>query len=220
MKPISHYLELVTGAFRKSPPAISPSAAPERYGILKLVNRIPQIIGVRFGVMIAGGLLGFASATFALSRAGLSDVQGQAGWQQWNLSAETSMQPYSLGRFLADGQLPPSNAQNEYFRSTDKDGKALRGDCRVTLKGKLPPARWWTIAAVTRSGQTASPASVISAAQAILEADGSIELTVNASPVPGNWITPPPGGYSLVVTLNEMTETTALALPIITQEGC
>lgn len=189
--------------------------------MLKLFNRIPQIIGVRFGVIIVGTLLGFASATFALSRAGLSDVQGQAGWQEWNLSAETSLQPYSLGRFLVDGQLPPSNAQQEYFRATDKDGKTLRGECLARLKGKLPPARWWTIAAVTRSGQAVSSQSVITAAQAVLEGDGSLDLSISSSPSSGNWIVPPDsGGYSLVVTLNEMTEGAAIPLPTITQEGC
>ncbi len=111
----------------------------------------------------------------------------------------------------------------DLWRDTATDGVTLRGDCMTTLEGTIPPARWWTIAAVDKDGVAEGARSVLSASAAVLEADGHIIVHLSAEPQPGNWIAPASGGtYSLALTLHDpvLPLPAGEPLPRLTRVGC
>jgi hypothetical protein len=178
---------------------------------------------VAFGSLFAGAVLGIGSAYYSFSAAGVSPVPDQPGWVQRSMISTSATLPYELGHYLADGQLPPPKSVMDLWRNTATDGVALRGDCTVTFEGTIPPARWWTLAAVNKDGVAQGPRSVLAASFAVFEADGHIAVHVAVDPQPGNWIAPLSGGtYSLALTLHDpvLPLPAGEPLPTLKREGC
>jgi hypothetical protein len=164
---------------------------------------------------------GLGSGVYALNTIGLTAAASPKDWQEWVLSDGSTTLPYALGHFLAAGQVPPSRASRQFIRRVDDSGAALSGSCAVTLQGALPPARWWTLAATASNGKVGESRGVLSAGEAVLEANGQLRAQVSASPAAGNWIVPPGNGsYILVLTVHDAASVSAATLPPISQGGC
>jgi hypothetical protein len=129
--------------------------------------------------------------------------------------------PYALGHFLALGQVPPTRTGRQFVRRTDDTGKALSASCIAVLTGVVPASRWWTLAAAAPDGEMDPARGVLSAGQAVLEANGQLIATVSDSPSPGNWLVPSRSSYTLVLTLHDASGVVGGAdLPTVTQTGC
>jgi hypothetical protein len=173
------------------------------------------------GSLGAGVALGLGSAVYGLNSIGLSNAASPKDWQEWDLAEDSTTLPYALGHFLTAGQVPPSRASRQFIRSVDDQGSALSGACVATLQGALPQARWWTLAAAANNGAIGDEQGVLSAGEAVLEANGQLRAQVSATPVSGNWITPPArGAFVLVLTLHDSAPITPAQLPTLTQGGC
>ncbi len=174
------------------------------------------------GSMLAGSIAGVASAVFALNSLGLSAGNTPNGWQEWNLAEHSATLPYALGHFLAAGQLPPAKSSRQFVRRVDDAGKGLAGDCATNIAGAMPVARWWTLSAAAGDGTAGQERGVLSAGQALLEANGQLRAVIATEPQPANWLAPPSGGsYMLVLTLHEPASAiTAAALPGVTRSAC
>jgi hypothetical protein len=180
-------------------------------------------IAVALGSLFLGAVLGIGSAYYAFSTAGISPVPEQPGWVQRSMVSTSSTLPYELGHYLVSGQLPPPKSVMDLWRETTADGAALRGDCMITFDGTIPPARWWTLAAVNKDGVADGPRSVLTASSAVFEADGRIVVHIAVDPRPGNWVAPVSGGtYSLALTLHDpvLPLPTGEPLPSLKREGC
>ncbi len=173
------------------------------------------------GCLLIGGIAGVVSATVALNSIGLSDAR-LSSWRSWSLEDDSLARPYALGHFLAQGQLPPSNASQQFVRMVDDTGRGLGGTCVIVIKGTLPAARWWTIAATSVNGSIANPRSVLSAAHAMREANGQLIVHISRDPSPGNWLMPPGNGaYVISLTLHDpVADVDGKQLPSVVQEGC
>jgi hypothetical protein len=169
--------------------------------------------------LLAGVLLGVITAMNALGSVGLKPIGPKSKWFEWQLNGASTALVYSLGHFLADGQLPPPKSARYFVRNIDEDGNSLRADCVYVVEGKIAPARWWTMS-VAPSG-TAAPKSELSAGEAVLSQDNNLKVIISARPAPGNWIVPEGnGGVSLHFIVNEPVLGQDVALPTITKSGC
>ena len=117
------------------------------------------------------------------------------------------------------GQVPPPRGSRYLMRLLDDEGQSLRGDCVVSIEGKMPAARWWFIAANDGTTRT-----TLDAGMAVREASGDYVIAVSSNPVPGNWLAPPgSGSYELNLVLLGVDSDDAQAgvpLPRVKRLGC
>jgi hypothetical protein len=177
---------------------------------------------ITFSILLGGAVIGLFSAISALGGMGLRQVQNGNGWQEWRLGENERLLPYALGHFQSVGQVPPPKSSRFFVRSADENGNALYGDCVYVFSGQTIPARWWTISAINGSSQDAS--AVLTAGQAVTDADGQLIVNISRHPEPGNWIAPPDSGtFALRFVLSEPelpADGSALPLPILKKKGC
>jgi hypothetical protein len=172
--------------------------------LLKSLGDLSQRTIWAVGAAGLGLAVGIGSAMYSLSVAGLMPPKQAQGWQEWNLDPESRTLPYALGHFLAADQMPPPRTSQQFVRKTDNDGKALRGDCAITIVGSLPTSRWWTLQSATLNGRIPNKQSIADMGTAVREADNSLVFKVSATPQPGNWMLPASNGsYMLVLTLHD-----------------
>ena len=133
--------------------------------------------------IIAGLVIGLLSAQMMMQRA--ADMQeGSVGnWHSVRITADTSTGFYAASSFLRKGQLPPPRGARFYTRNLDDDGNALRGGCVVSIEGKLPSVRWWSV-----KTQSASGTASLDAGEALREADGILVISISRAPSAGNWL--------------------------------
>jgi hypothetical protein len=169
-------------------------------------------------VMLALGLvLGTLSAQHMMETASGATPIAKTGWNEIRIAKDRWQSIYLVGHFLRRGQVPPPKGTRFFVRSFDDDGNSLRGDCLVTVEGKIPESRWWFVSAASGSAR-----ATLDAAQAIRETTGDTNISLSVSPVPGNWLVPPASGsYELQLVLLGVDDTTeAPALPRVKRLWC
>jgi hypothetical protein len=169
-------------------------------------------------IMLALGLLlGTLSAQHMMETASGATPIPQTGWSEIRIAKDRWQSVYLVGHFLRRGQVPPPKGTRFFVRSLDDDGNSLRGDCLVTLEGKIPQSRWWFVSAASGGNR-----ATLDAAQAIRETTGETNISLSVSPVPGNWLVPPGGGaYELQLVLLGLDDATeAPALPRVKRLWC
>ncbi len=182
-----------------------------------------SLVGIKIAALGAAIVLGIGSAYQGLGSIGNKTVEDNVLWRTPGLASDESGLPYTLGRYLTKGQLPPPLSVQDFVRSVDDDQKRLDGSCAIELTGAVPAARWWTVSAVNSDGVAFSDSNTLTAGAAVLEADGKLILHVASSPQPGNWIKPPSSGnYSIALTLHDVVDDRGgpLKLPSIKQVSC
>jgi hypothetical protein len=167
-------------------------------------------------LLAAGIAIGLLSAQYLMENASVAAPVANSEWNEIRVGAESLQSIYQTGHFLRRGQVPPLKGSRFFVRSTDDEGNSLRGDCLVTLEGRIPAARWWFVGAKSNSGRT-----TLDAAQAIRESSGEVAISVSVSPVPGNWLVPPGGsGYELQLILLGVDESASVSLPSVRRLWC
>jgi len=148
-------------------------------------------------LIVAGLLVGYLSATMAISQRAASSVEPKAGiWHDIANDADDNIDPYLRASYASLGWLLPAQGEDQLMEAnTDSDGSALDGDCRYLISGKSPRTRWWQIAIVGNEDEGAdndprARPDAISSEAMIAEADGQYRLNISRTAVPGNWISP------------------------------
>jgi hypothetical protein len=164
-----------------------------------------------------GLVLGLLSAQYMMETASGAIPVAQSGWNEIRIEKSRWKSIYLVGHFLRRGQVPPPRGTRFFARGLDDDGNSLRGDCMVSVEGKLPDSRWWFVSAATGSNRT-----TLDAGQAVRETNGETNIALSVAPVPGNWLVPPGGGaYELqLVLLGVSDEAEAPALPRVKRLWC
>jgi hypothetical protein len=133
--------------------------------------------------IVAGLVIGLVSAQTMMQRA-VDAQEGSVGnWHSVRIAAESSSGFYAASGFLRKGQLPPPRGARFYTRNLDDDGNALRGGCVVSIEGKMPDVRWWSV-----KTQSATGFASLDAGEALREADGTLVISISRAPSPGNWL--------------------------------
>jgi len=141
-----------------------------------------------FLLLLIGALGGFISAQRSVD--GRGEALANSAWRSWQ---GKEPDPYSLAHYLDGGMLPPDAPQwTLYETEKDSSGARLDGDCIYNMIGRMPAGRWWRLSAEGGGppGATAHR-SWLQSDSAIVEADGTIGISLSPSPRPANWIMPP-----------------------------
>lgn len=149
--------------------------------------------------IIAGLLLGLASAQTMMQRA-QQQQNGEIGnWRSVHINADSASGLYAASAFLSKGQLPPPQGVRYYKRLTDDEGNSLRGGCVVAVEGKMPDSRWWFLKLESGRGIAS-----LDAGSAVREPDGTLLVSISQSPSPGNWLkAPDESSYQLSLVVFE-----------------
>jgi hypothetical protein len=167
-------------------------------------------------LLAAGVALGLLSAQYLMENANVAVPVSNSKWSEIQLSSESLQSSYLSGHFLRRGQVPPLKGSRFFVRNSDDDGNSLRGDCVVSLEGRIPAARWWFVSASSGKGRT-----TLDAAQAIRESNGEVAVSISQSPVAGNWIIPKDGSsYDLHLVLLGVDDAAVVDLPRVKRLWC
>lgn len=192
--------------------------------------RTTLLIFLTLAIAICGGA---ASVAFVLDRDTKLGSLRVGSWTAYPDPGSGSADPYARAQAAVEGVLALGRAEGlAFFADTDDDGAALRAECTYSISGETPLTRFWTLrsepdnhAAANRISQAPSHGTLQS--RAILrDANNNLEISVGATPAPGNWLrTEGEGRMRLVLTIYDaplrggpMAET--LTMPAIKQVSC
>lgn len=139
--------------------------------------------------------------------------------------------PYSKARVAREGLLALGRAEGLSFSAQrDSEGDTLRRECRYSIEGPVPTARFWTLYAADPSGGVVEAGTRRSGAlhsyQLTRQADNSIVVSAGRHPAPGNWLAlSGQGPMTLVLTffdtpISSSTGASDIILPSIVKAGC
>lgn len=186
---------------------------------------------LRFLVLVGlACLIGVLSANYVVQgRAGLVNrTSGQ--WVWWPNAGSPAVDPYTRFHFVAQSRLPMSSFETfEIETAQDKSGRPLDAGCIYQLAGRIPEARWWSLASYVPGGSngSATPEYTLSAHDVIAEDDGSVVITISNEIRAGNWIKPMGDDeFTLLLRLynpvNGLGSAAALSgeMPSVIRQGC
>lgn len=173
--------------------------------LLRLVMLKQSIlIGLALAIAIGGGA---ASVRMVLdSQDGIGAVS-VGSWTAFPDIGTPEADPYSKARVARDGILALGRAEGLAFvAERDSDGAALRRECTYLVAGSLPVARFWTLYASDKAQNALKPLTrrdpALHSLEVLRQPDNTIEISVGAQAVPGNWLAVSGvGDMNLVLTL-------------------
>lgn len=182
------------------------------------------------GVVLAAALTGAISTKPLL--AVLMDHQAIHNGP-WRTSASTGSRtanPWERAAVAIAGLYALTSQEAVYYTAfTDSSGAALRGECRYTVSGAPPPARWWSLTAYGADHYLVPNAAhryARNASNLKLSSEGRFELAVSAqAPADRGLPSPSDGPFSLTLRVYNpaptvLAQLATLPLPRITREGC
>lgn len=139
-----------------------------------------------------GVLLGIF-VTLAVVEHGKGFGAVEAGpWTAWPRSPSADIDPYSRAILAYSGQTPLSESDAVTFVArTDSSGEEFDPACDYVLTGKIPSARYWTLALVSPAGAPiANPADrqAFSSSELLRTSGGKFEIIISRHARPGNWL--------------------------------
>lgn len=162
------------------------------------------LIGLALAIAVGGGA---ASVRMVLdSQEGIGAVSVGA-WTAFPDIGTPEADPYSKARVARDGILALGRAEGLAFvAERDADGANLRRECTYLIDGSLPVARFWTLYASDKAQNALKPATrrdpALHSLEILREPDNTIQISVGAQAVPGNWLAVSGvGEMNLVLTL-------------------
>lgn len=190
--------------------------------------RVPLLVALSLAIAFGGGILFTlyaldASAGFGAIRLG--------AWQAFPALHTADADPYAKSHRARAGRLLYGTAEGLEFSAGDDDShQRLSARCSYRISGQTPPARLWTLFAVTADGRPLAPQpgrpAAINSWIVLRDGDSSFSVTVSPQAKPGNWLTlPPAGDFRLVLTLLDTPAAGSsglidLTMPTIEKIGC
>jgi hypothetical protein len=157
-------------------------------------------------VVVLGTLLGLALTFFSLER-GFGFGAVRAGpWTGWPKTGSADIDPYARAVLSRSGAIPLGTGEGiSFLARTDSDGILLNPKCEYTLRGPMPPARFWTLTVSSPKGgliENAAKRYGFTSAEILRGSDMPAEITLASAAHPGNWLpTPPTSPYIVVLRL-------------------
>lgn len=182
-------------------------------------------------LMVAVALgIGFGLSWYALNDGRLFGGAQIGPWSAWPDVGSGQPNPYTRGHLAREAALQLGLSEGiQFTANADSSGQPLTRDCAYRIEGTTPLATFWTLVAVDANGiNVAAPdgdAAIRSDSLARAN-DGSIQLNIGTSLMPGNWLElTGTGAFSLVLTLYDTAVFSGLngstnAMPAIEREGC
>lgn len=162
------------------------------------------LIGLALAIAVGGGA---ASVRMVLdSQEGIGAVS-VGSWTAFPDIGTPEADPYSKARVARDGILALGRAEGLAFvAERDSDGANLRRECTYLIDGSLPVARFWTLYASDKAQNALKPPTrrdpALHSLEILRQPDNTINISVGAQAVPGNWLAVSGvGEMNLVLTL-------------------
>lgn len=153
-----------------------------------LKNALSTLLVLVIAVGLGGG-----SVWYALdARTGVGAIR-IGPWTAFPDIGTPQADPYTQARTAREGVLSLGRAEGLAFvAEKDSDGAPLRRQCRYTIDGGFPTARFFTLYAADASLDpidTGSPRrSVLQSYQLLWRVDDTALIATGSSPLPGNWL--------------------------------
>lgn len=182
-------------------------------------------------LMIAVALgIGFGLSWYSLNDGRLFGGAQVGPWSAWPDVGSAQPNPYTRAHLARVAGLQLGLSEGiQFTASADSADEPLTRNCTYHLEGTTPLATFWTLAAVDSDGINIAAPDTQAAirSDSIARAnDGSIELNVGTSLMPGNWLElTGNGAFSLVLTLYDTAAFSGIngsttTMPSIAQERC
>jgi hypothetical protein len=157
-------------------------------------------------IVVLGTLLGLALTFVSLER-GFGFGAVRAGpWTGWPKTGSADIDPYARAVLSRSGAIPLGTGEGiSFIARADSDGAPLDPRCDYSLKGPMPPARFWTLSVFSPNGALIeNPAKRygFTSAEILRGADAPAEIILASTARAGNWLpTPPASSYVVVLRL-------------------
>jgi hypothetical protein len=117
--------------------------------------------------------------------------------------------PYARANVARSGALPIGSGDGiAFFSSADDKGAALDGRCDVTISGKTPQARFWTLTLYDTDGRLIGndiKRHGFTSQEVIRKTDGTFDILIAPRARTGNWL--PTGGVERYVLAFRLYDT-------------
>ena len=194
--------------------------------------RVPLLIGIVLALTFFGGIY---SAQWALDA-----TRGFGGLQVNNWVAYPRIQteeadPYARAHRANDGKILLGRAEGLVFRAVaDNEGRPFQSNCDYHLKGRVPPALFWTLRTLHPDNEPiVRPSgwpSATNARNALRDGFGNLNIELSRVAKSGNWLSldnrsERKEGFELQLTLidtpiSNVSGIRELQMPVITRVGC
>jgi hypothetical protein len=154
-------------------------------------------------VVVLGTLLGLALTFFSLER-GFGFGAVRAGpWTGWPKTGSADIDPYARAVLSRSGAIPLGTGEGiSFIAGADSDGVPLNPKCDYSLKGPMPPARFWTLSVFSPNGALIeNPAKRygFTSAEILRGSDRPAEIILAPTAHAGNWLPTPSTSFYVVV---------------------
>ena len=150
-------------------------------------------------------------------------------WRSWPRSGTLEADPYIRASFARSGELPIGLAEGlAFIATTDDQGQVIDGRCVTRIRGKLLPARFWTLTIYDGRGRLIeNPAARygFTSTEVLFQSDGDIEIRLAPRAQSGNWL--PTGESERIIAVFRLYDmpagvarSEAAQMPRITREKC
>lgn len=172
------------------------------------------------------------SLTYATVTGGNGGATVQIGpWVTGPRHGTTAADPYARATYARLGTLPLGIADGlAFIAREDSAGRPLDGRCTIRIKGRMPPARFWTIGLLDADAaliENPARRQGFTSGETVWAMDGSIDIIAGPRARAGNWL--PTGGKPRLMVVLRLYDTpvgfasrasSAPQLPAIQQGGC
>jgi hypothetical protein len=151
-------------------------------------------------------------------------------WVAWTKAGSPEADPYDRAIQARSAIVPLGVGEGmALFAETDKDGRPLDGRCVYTIAGRVPSARYWTLALYTPQGmsvETTLQRTAFTSAEIVRFEDGVFAVSLAPEVRPGNWLQTNPGPFVIALRLYDtVLAANAFALdpqtlPTLVRESC
>lgn len=202
---------------------------------MKRVAAVPDRTLENFFKTLATLLIGVALGLFATYMAvergyGFGAVTAGA-WTAWPKSGSNEADPYARAVVARTGEIPLGLAEGLMFVArADDDGAPFDPKCDYTIRGPMPPTRYWTITLMDPHGlliENEIQRYGFTSAEIVRERNVPMDVIVSVSARPGNWL--PIGQQAPFIMVLRLYDTIvrssasaieARSLPAVTRGRC
>ncbi len=166
--------------------------------------RVPFLVAISLVIAFGGGIVSTLVALEATSGFGSIKI---GAWNAFPESQTIEADPYAKAHRADAGKLLYGTAEGLAFTAAnDSSGQRLTGQCRYTLTGNLPPARFWTIYVADQQGNLLDDGSgrsiALNSRNLLHGPEGGVSITLASTATPFNWLAVPANvDFKLVLTL-------------------
>ncbi len=143
-------------------------------------------------VVALGVALGLASVSWTLHRNLRFGAVRAGAWIVYPKAGSPDADPYLRAERARDGEVPLGVAEGlTFYARGDDTGAPLQSRCDLLVGGATPPARFWTLTALTPRGrliETKLGRHGLTSSELTRDPDGGFSIDVASQARPGNWL--------------------------------